>query len=164
MDQRTMRLAFVGIGAFVVLLLVAVIAMSRSTGSRPEETAPTQGQAVSTDAPISQASRAQAQARLGSALSVAVASFAEGGSYTGFNAEVAEPYEPTIDWVDGPPPATASASAVYIASAAGLGVVLGAISSNGEFLCAQQVGATTSYGVGATWEEARAACTSPSWP
>jgi hypothetical protein len=164
MDQRTMRLAFVGIGGFVGLLLVAVLMMSRSSATRPEEATTTQPQAVSTDAPISQASRAQAEARLQTALSVAVATFAEGGSYTGFDATVAEPYDPTTTWVDGAPPPSGAADAVYIVSAADLGVVLGTMSSSGEFLCVQQDGATTSYGVGTTWDEARAACTSPSWP
>ena len=166
MDARTTRLAFIGIGAFVGLLLVAVIAMSRTGTDRPEETSTTQagGQAVSTDAPVSQASRVQAQARLQTGLSVAVVSFAEGGSYTGFNAAVASALDPTLGWVDGAPPAAASVDAVYIASAADLGVVLGAMASTGEFLCVQQDGATTSYGVGTTWDEARAACTSPTWP
>jgi hypothetical protein len=92
--------------------------------------------------PIGRANDAQARATLNNAALVAQVHFAENGSYTGFGAEVASAYDPSVTFTSGP----AAPGVVSIRGVTPTTVVFVTTTANGAYLCAAAQADVVTFG------------------
>jgi hypothetical protein len=103
---------------------------------------PTAGASLAPTDPGGRANDVQAQAALNSAITVARLHHAETGSYTGFDAQVAAGYDPSVAYTSGP----ASPGVVSIRGVTPTTVVLATATTSGTYLCIAASGDAVSYG------------------
>jgi hypothetical protein len=111
-------------------------------GSTPSPSAAQTPQQVTPVGPIGTANDVQAQATLQNAVVGAQVHFAETGSYTGFDAEAASSYEPSVTFTSGPP----APGVVSIRGVTPTTIVFVTTTTSGGYLCAAANNDLISYG------------------